>query len=199
MSIKYIIGIDEVGRGALAGPVMVSAVAIPVKLRLRALYGIPLKDSKKLTAKYREAWAEYVRSHPHIRFAISRVSPRVVDRINISRAANRAALRACEKLLLREGIPPRRCRIYLDGGLFLGDKSHHGLPARTIVKADEKFASVKLASIVAKVSRDNYMVKLAKRHPAYGFELHKGYGTKMHMVAVRKHGPSPMHRLTFLD
>ncbi len=238
------IGIDEVGRGSLAGPVVVAAVAMPqsrVKLELhsrtfandtdsRAVREIPLWDSKKLTARRREAWDAHLRAHPHIHFALARVYPRGIERMNISRAANLASVRACIRLLNKCKIT-KGIRVFLDGGLYLSP--HRGssrLPVRsrvkagiktqicadtynirvnprrylrvsatTIVRGDEKIKAVAAASIIAKVHRDRYMARLAKKHPHYGFEVHKGYGTKMHRAAIRKYGPSKAHRLTFLS
>ncbi|MBI2888512.1 MAG: ribonuclease HII [Candidatus Liptonbacteria bacterium] len=208
---RFIIGIDEVGRGALAGPVAVSAVCIPRKLRIRNQELGALKDSKKLTARQRERWAGYIKNHPGISYAIARVYPRGVDGMNIASAANLAALRAFRKLITNRQALITKCKVILDGGLYLGNNSprlslpagrqarpSRRLSARTIVRGDEKFAAVKLASIVAKVSRDRYMVKLHKKYPQYGFAIHKGYGTKRHFAALRRHGPSEVHRLSFL-
>lgn len=191
------IGIDEVGRGALAGPVFVAAVAVPRGIRYQAS-GIrnPLKDSKQLTPKIREAWFRYIKK-AKIPYAVRQVSPRVIDRVNISVAANLAALRAYERLLRTCRVSPDTCRVRLDGGLFLGKRGTYP-HARTIVKGDERMSAIALASIVAKVSRDRYMVRLAKQYSPYGFEEHKGYGTRAHCMALRKHGPSRVHRLTFV-
>ncbi len=188
---RWIVGIDEVGRGALAGPVVVAAAAVPAgfKPHNRALG--TLKDSKKLSAKKREAWCAYWSERQIIAFALARVYPRQIEKRNISRAANLAAARAFGRLT---GI--RNCHVFLDGGLFLGN-GEQPRRAKTIVKGDEKINAIKAASIFAKVHRDRLMRRLAKRYPAYGFEIHKGYGTKMHRRALQAHGPCPAHRLTF--
>jgi ribonuclease HII len=203
---RYVIGIDEVGRGSLAGPVVVAAVCMPAHLRPKTK-NLKLRDSKKLTAKQREEWAAYIKIHPRINFAIARVYPRGIEKLNISGAANLAALRAVRYLSTRYSLLSTRCKIYLDGGLYLGSKkntisinqSNPLISVRTIVRGDEKIKAVAIASIVAKVHRDRLMVRLAKRYPEYGFEVHKGYGTKAHLRAIKKNGPSDAHRLTFLS
>lgn len=225
---RYIIGIDEVGRGSLAGPITVAALAIPKDLRLASLtkfkvqsskFILPLRDSKKLTPKQRWEWFSCIRNHPSIFWDVAHVQPSVIDRINIARAANRAASRALLKLVTNYKLPITQSSIFLDGGLYL-DGWHRArtsqnsnktqnlqstryklgkqFKARTIVRADEKVKAVMLASITAKVIRDRLMCRLHKKFPRYGFDLHKGYGTKAHMAAVRKFGPSRKHRITFL-
>ncbi len=199
---KWIVGIDEVGRGALAGPVTVAAVAIAVDGRGRI---IPrefraLRDSKQLSPATRERWAEALRRHPHVRFALARVYPRGIERMNISAAANRAARRAFDRLGKEKRLSGIAA-IHLDGGLFLGDRSRQrrDIPrAMTVVRADERFPAVAAASIIAKVARDRFMTRLAVRFPAYGFDVHKGYGTAAHRRAIAGAGPCVMHRLTFL-
>ncbi len=215
---KYLIGIDEVGRGSLAGPLLVAAVSLPRGLRLKKGLG-KLKDSKKLTALKREQWFKFLRSEPKIKFALARVQPRTIERMNVSRAANLAALRAFQGLISNFQFPISNCKVLLDGGLYLGNKRGHsqikrGLTrkisglrlsayserwsARTVVRGDEKFTSVKLASILAKVSRDRFMGKLGRLYPQYGFEKNKGYATRAHIRAIRSVGPSELHRATFI-
>lgn len=187
---KYTIGIDEVGRGPLAGPVTVCAAAIRRGMKLGSLpSGVKINDSKKLTAKSREEWAKKLQGGGII-FAISSVSPSVIDRVNVSRAANLAVRRSLGKLSVKNGIPVERSAIFLDGGLYFPG-------GRTIIKADQKIKAVMAASILAKVRRDKYMKKLSARYPAYGFEKHVGYGTRAHIAAIKKHGLSPVHRKTF--
>ncbi|MEK7193586.1 MAG: ribonuclease HII [Patescibacteria group bacterium] len=193
---KYIIGIDEVGRGSLAGPVAVAAASITRGLKLRNTPIGKLKDSKKLTPKKREAWFRYAKAHSDITYEIARVYPRSIEKINISNAANRAATKALGRLIKKLGIKAGDCTVMLDGGLYL--RGVNVPKARTIIRGDERYPAIKLASIVAKVSRDRFMTKLAKKYPVYGFEIHKGYGTKAHFAAIKKHGPSKAHRLTFL-
>ena len=196
---KWIVGIDEVGRGALAGPVVVAAAALPIGATPKSLTLGPLKDSKKLSAKQREAWCEQFFMNPHLEFAIARVYPRQIEKKNISKAANMAAERAFSKLVKDHKLHPASA-VFLDGGLFLGNRV--GAKTRkntmTVIKGDEKIGAIAVASIIAKVHRDDVMRRLGKKYPVYGFEVHKGYGTKAHAKAIRKHGPSEAHRLTFL-
>jgi ribonuclease HII len=202
MKPDWVIGIDEVGRGSLAGPVVVCAAAIPKNFRY-SLKDVPckLRDSKRLTPKQRQAWFKYLTQHPALCYSIARVYPRGIEKLNIASAANLAALRALRRLvsaLCVSPFSPRISRILLDGGLYLGGVGK--LPgATTVIRGDEKYSAVKIASIIAKVSRDRLMARLAKKYPAYGFEIHKGYGTQVHLAAIRRCGPSPIHRLTFLD
>lgn len=203
--IAWIIGIDEVGRGALAGPVTVAAAMFPANVRGRITH-IPsrsLKDSKKLSASRREVWARKLTSVTGVAFAIARIYPRGIDRLNISGAANVAASRALFRLLkCHKSLA--NMQIYLDGGLFLESKEHQRkavktgrMHVETVVKGDERIPAVAAASIIAKVSRDRYMARLAKEYPAYGFEIHKGYGTVAHRRAILKNGRCAAHRLTF--
>lgn len=191
-----IIGIDEAGRGALAGPVVVGAVAIKRGFYPKDNSLPPLRDSKKLSHNHRALWFEYIKEHPEIYYSSGRVYQRTIDDINIAKSANLAASRALEKMF-RE-IPPQKASVILDGSLYLGKNEHNDIKSRTIIRGDEKFVSIKLASIVAKVIRDKYMIKNCHRYPEYGFESHKGYGTKLHKKMIRKHGISELHRLTYI-
>jgi ribonuclease HII len=198
---KWVVGIDEVGRGALAGPVVVAAAMIAVDKtgQPKHIPFLGLKDSKKLSAHARVKWVNYFKSQANVRFALARVYPRGIERLNISAAANRAALKALSQLSKKYDFPAST-PIILDGGLFLGSKTmqkgHKN--AITVVKGDKKFPAVAAASIIAKVSRDRFMVRLSKKYPAYGFEVHKGYGTTVHRRAIKKAGACEAHRLTFL-
>ncbi len=190
MKYRYIIGIDEVGRGPLAGPVTVCAAAVPRGMKFDPLpNGVKLDDSKKLTARSREAWAKKLKEYGLV-FAISSITPAVIDRINIAKAANRAAERSLKKLAEQKGIPLKQSLIFLDGGLYVDG-------GRTVIRADGRINAVKAASILAKVRRDKYMKKAALEYPKYGFEKHVGYGTKSHIAAIKKHGLSSVHRKTF--
>jgi ribonuclease HII len=205
---KWIIGMDEVGRGALAGPVVVAVARIEGSNWLPKRGDLAtLKDSKKLSASQREQWFDYVTHHPNISFAIARVYPRQIEKHNISGAANLAALRAYKKLVADLSIVTAivtantPAKIFLDGGLFLGNgilKRENPYRAKTMVKADETISAVAIASIIAKVHRDRFMVKLAKQYPQYGFEIHKGYGTKQHRQALKRQGISKVHRRSFM-
>lgn len=181
----YIIGIDEAGRGPLAGPVAVGGIKISNQ-KLNMLRGI--KDSKKLSAIQREAWFAKLTSHPHIAWAVARVHQKTIDRINISQAANLAAKRVYKKLA--RGRP---WLALLDGGLYLPKK----FPSQTIIKGDEKIPVIAAASIIAKVTRDRMMLRLHKKYPQYRFDIHKGYGTVLHRTLIKKYGRSEVHRKSF--
>lgn len=216
---SYIIGIDEVGRGPLAGPVVVCAVAIPKNLCLTKIVSqIPLRDSKKLTSSQRRAWATSIKSNGRIHSVIASASSTLIDRINVTRSANRAVSRTLAKLL--PTLPsPCRVSVFLDGGLFVHEtrtmkyekrgksfsilthsnaKKTIRFSATTIIKGDETISTISLASIVAKEHRDTLMHRAHKKYPHYGFDHHVGYGTKKHISAIKKHGASPLHRKSFL-
>jgi len=194
---RYVIGIDEVGRGPLAGPVVVTAVCIPVAFKSSKILG-KVKDSKQLTQKEREAWSRYLRSEPIVKYATVAIHPKAIDRLNISNAANRAAEQALKKLSVKSKVNIKTSKIILDGGLYIGSKAaQKNYNARTTPKADERFPVVSYASIIAKVYRDRYMTRQDAKYREYGFAAHKGYGTLAHRRALRKHGRSPLHRLTF--
>ena len=187
----------------MAGPVTVCALALPADWKNKT--GNKLKDSKKLTIKQREIWLEYINNHSEFFYEIQSISPKVIDKINISKAANLAATRAVKKLTINnKRLVKNISRIFLDGGLYLNPLvlSHEIVPvwkkAKTVIKGDEKIPAISLASIVAKVHRDKLMVKMHKKYPKYGFDRHKGYGTLFHRKAIKNHGRSPIHRLTFL-
>ena len=197
---KYVIGIDEVGRGALAGPLSVGVVAFrlgtgfdPTVLRSLKLH---LRDSKKLTPKERERWVKYLRKREDIKFRVASVSSKVVDRLNVSRAANLAVTRAFEKLA-DERVLRTKPLVFLDGGLYLKGDWGERLRVRTIVRGDEKINAIKLASIVAKVHRDRLMTRRHEKYPHYDFPKHKGYGTARHIRSLRRHGLSDIHRKSF--
>lgn len=211
MKAKYIIGLDEVGRGALAGNVTVAAVALPAKFRIqnselrikkksKNFELAKIRDSKKLTPKQREIWFERIKKDLHLPCAVANISPQKIDKTNISKAANLAAQNAFQRLMKNSELRIKNCRICLDGGLYLRnlELKTWNLKPKTIIKGDEKILAIALASIVAKVSRDRQMKNLHKKYPQYGLANHKGYGTKRHFKAIKKHGPSKIHRLTFL-
>lgn len=193
------VGIDEVGRGPLAGPVTVCAFALPVRAQWFKRVKLPLRDSKQLSASQRERWVGEIRraaKKGEAIFAVRSIPPAHIDRINISRAANLAATRAFRRV---QSLIPAGSKIVLpvllDGGLKVN------LPVRQLVhaKADERYPVVSLASITAKVSRDRRMCRLALVYPCYQFDENKGYGTALHIRALRKRGPSPEHRRTFIS
>lgn len=195
---RGILGIDEVGRGALAGPVFVAAVWINNKFLCREKNILrTLKDSKQLTPNERENWYRYFIRVPDIIWSIAKVSPRVIDQINVSQAANLAAFRGYHRII----HVVRADEIYLDGGLYLKSRmwqENNVAHATTLPKADEIYNAVMAASIMAKVMRDQYMKRLDQIYQGYSFGIHKGYGTPFHRGAIRNLGPSVVHRLTFL-
>lgn len=185
---KYIIGLDEVGRGCFAGPITVGAVLKNGRVNLRGI-----KDSKKLSAKQREEW---IPKFKNLKIAISSVGAPIIDKIGISRAATLAVGRCLRKLNSKHEFRNSNFgfRILLDGSLY-APKTY--LNQTTIIKGDEKIPIIAAASIVAKVHRDKKMIRLHKRFPEYGLDEHKGYGTRRHQLAIKKYGLSPLHRRSF--
>lgn len=177
-----IAGVDEVGRGPLAGPVYAAAVILPPDLN--KLEG--MRDSKKLSAKTREALYEKILNQA-LGVGLAEVSAREVDRLNILQAA----LLAMKQAVL--ALNPAPQFLLVDGHLELPLK----LPQQAIIKGDDRSLSIAAASIIAKVSRDRHMEKLDALYPQYGFAQHKGYGTAYHWEALRRYGPCPEHRLSF--
>ena len=179
---RLICGIDEVGRGPLAGPVVAGAVILPKNCEI--LY---LNDSKQLSAEKREQLYDIILEHA-VAVGIGIVSPQRIDEINILQATFLAMERAMAQL-----APPPELAL-IDGNR----SKDFGLPVRTIVKGDSLSASIAAASILAKVTRDRLMEQYDEQYPQYGFAVHKGYGTKRHYEALREYGPCPIHRRTFL-
>jgi ribonuclease HII len=188
---KFLVGVDEVGRGPIAGPVAVCAflwkdrdVPLPEKI----------KDSKKLSPQKREEWFSVIEeweSSGVVSFEVSFVDSNTIDEVGISPSISQAL----NKALYRLKVDPKNVMILLDGGLYAPDQYSY---QETIIKGDENESIIALASIVAKVTRDRYMEKISELYPVYGFDVHKGYGTKDHYMAIKKHGPSPLHRRSFL-
>ncbi len=181
-TINAIAGVDEAGRGPLAGPVCAAAVILP-----RGLVIDGLNDSKKLSDKRRRELMPIIKQEA-LAYGIAFASEQEIDEINILQATFLAMKRALSEL---NGMA--------DFALIDGNRStDFGLPMRTVVKGDSLSANIAAASILAKVTRDDYMLELAKQYPGYGFEIHKGYGTKAHYEAIDRLGISPVHRRTFL-
>ena len=175
-------GVDEAGRGPLAGPVYAAAVILP-----RGYTHPVLNDSKKLSEKRREeVFADIVRDA--VAFAVGVATEREIDEINILNATFLAMKRAVDGLSVRPDFA------YIDGNQY----PHTGIAEETIIKGDALCMSVAAASVVAKVSRDLFMLTLADKYPEYQFEKHKGYGTALHYEMLRKYGVSPVHRRSFL-
>lgn len=179
---SLICGVDEAGRGPLAGPVYAAAVILP---RDAVIEG--LNDSKKLTEKKREALFDVITERA-LTYGIASASVEEIEKLNILNATFLAMNRAIDKL---DPIPELAL---IDGNRSTGI----AMPSRCIVKGDSHCADIAAASILAKVSRDRYMLTLAEKYPQYHFEQHKGYGTKLHYEALREYGPSPEHRPSFL-
>ena len=182
LGLHPICGVDEAGRGPLAGPVCAAAVILPEHLQIPGL-----TDSKKLTDKKRRELFPIIQEQA-IAYGIGLASEQEIDEINILQATFLAMGRALEQLSVRPALA------LIDGNR----ETDFGLPVKTVVKGDSLSANIAAASILAKVTRDNLMLELAQQHPEYGFDIHKGYGTKAHYEALRTYGPCPIHRRSFL-
>jgi len=203
---RYVVGLDEAGRGPLAGPVVASAVVITtakVKNQKSKIKNIlkRIKDSKKLTPKKREEFYNLLTNHPQIKWGIGKVSEKVIDKINILEATKLAMERAVKNLEKKHHIlkmidwtlSKKVGFLILDGKI----KLDLPIPQKSIIKADEKVFSCAAASILAKVYRDRIMKRYHKRYPRYGFDKHKGYPTLQHRKMLKKYGPCKIHRKTF--
>lgn len=179
---RVIAGLDEAGRGPLAGPVVAAACVIP-----EDRYIIGIDDSKKLTAEKRHAIFDEIKSDGSIKFSIGIVSPEEIDRINIYQASLAAMLQALEQLSV---VPD----MLLVDGMHL---DYSSIPCKKIIKGDQLSQSIAAASIIAKETRDKMMREYHLKWPHYGFDKHKGYGTAGHIEAIAKYGQCPIHRLTF--
>ena len=182
LCLRLICGVDEAGRGPLAGPVCAAAVILPKHLQIPGL-----TDSKKLTDKKRRELFPIIQEQA-VAYGIGLASEQEIDEINILQATFLAMRRALDQLTVRPEIA------LIDGNR----ETDFGLPVKTVVKGDSLSANIAAASILAKVTRDNLMLEMAGKYPEYGFEIHKGYGTKAHYEALRTYGPCPIHRKTFL-
>lgn len=177
----FVCGVDEAGRGPLAGPVFAAAVILGEPACIKGL-----ADSKKLTAKRREALAEEIRIRA-VCWAVASASVEEIDALNILQASLLAMRRAVI------GLEPQPAEILVDG-LHV---PRVDMPARAVVQGDAKVPAISAASILAKVARDALMLELHAAYPGYGFDRHKGYGTALHMAALRSLGPTPAHRRSF--
>ena len=181
-TVQLICGVDEAGRGPLAGPVCAAAVILPRDLQIPGL-----TDSKKLTDKKRRELFPVIQEQA-IAYGIGLASEQEIDENNILQATFLAMRRALDQLSVRPDLA------LIDGNR----ETDFGLPVKTVVKGDSLSANIAAASILAKVTRDNIMIQLSEQYPEYGFEIHKGYGTKAHYAALTEHGASPVHRRSFL-
>lgn len=187
---RYIVGIDEAGRGPIAGPVAVGVVALPVEF----VGGATFRDSKGLPQHKREVVFGELRQRTAqgaARYAVAQTGAAAIDRFGIGGAVNRAMARALRHI----DIAPEECVVLLDGGLRAPAIYRY---QETIIKGDEKVYAIALASIAAKVTRDAYMRRASWRYPQYGFEAHKGYGTREHYKTLKAHGLCDIHRRSFL-
>ena len=188
---KYLIGVDEVGRGPLAGPVAVGAVLVSPRM-LKNFHDI--KESKQLTSQQREEWVAEMQALrcDELHIAVSMVHASTIDRIGIVLAIRSALSRSLKKL----EVVGSECQVLLDGGLYAPERFIH---QRTIIGGDRAETVIAMASVAAKVHRDRYMVRLHKKYPVYNFDQHKGYGTSGHMIALKTHGLSVVHRVSFCN
>ncbi|MBU4351128.1 ribonuclease HII [Candidatus Parcubacteria bacterium] len=201
---KLIAGLDEAGRGPLAGPVLAGAVSITNRRFINKDFR-GLKDSKKLSAKQREKFYKLIVEHPDLEWGIGKVSEKIIDRVNILEATKLAMAKAIVNLnrkLKSELYPFSHDRrkmgitdfLILDGNFKINNTN---VPQKSIIKGDEKVFSCAAASVIAKVTRDRIMTNYHEKYPKYRFDLHKGYATKLHMTMLKKHGFCEIHRKTF--
>ena len=197
---KKIIGLDEAGRGPLAGPVTAAAVLILLPNKISLLKNeifkkilLQARDSKKLSSKKREEIFRLIKKCSLIQFSYASVSEKVIDKINIEQATFKA-MRICLKKLRINPKNSQHCLILVDGNRNIPQINYL---QKTIIKGDDKILSIALASIIAKVIRDKKMITLAKKYSNYHFEIHKGYPTKLHRKLLKKYGPCKIHRKSY--
>lgn len=194
---QYVVGVDEAGRGALAGPVCVGAVLMPIDFKWEDAFqliagrgDVRIRDSKQISAQQRDILYDFITLNRDLRSMAALVPASRIDEVGIVAATNEAAAQAIGGL----NANPANTVVLLDAGLRIPDvwqqESH--------VRGDEQFPAIALASMIAKVTRDRHMEGVALIQPGYGFEVHKGYGTVVHRRAIKEKGPSPVHRKTFL-
>jgi len=186
---KYIVGLDEAGRGPLSGPVVAAAVIL--KNKKSKIQNVGIKDSKQLSFKKREELYELIIKNKDIKWGIGIVSEKVIDRINIKNASELAMERAVLKLKIKPDF------LLIDGN-NINNRRLKNTEHKLIVKGDSRVFSCAAASILAKVKRDRIMARLHKKYPKYRFDLHKGYPTKLHYKMIRKHGSCKIHRKSFV-
>lgn len=178
--LKYLAGIDEVGRGAWAGPVVVAAVILPPDFKNQEV-----TDSKKLTAKKRQRLSNLIKEQA-VAYTIVEGDNLLIDQLNILNATKNTMLKAIDNLSIKPNA------LLIDAVELPVD-----IPAKSIIKGDQQSTSIAAASIIAKVYRDDLMIKMAELYPQYHFEKNKGYGTKEHQLALKEHGPIAIHRQSF--
>jgi len=191
--ILYTVGIDEAGRGPLAGPVAVGVVIAPKNFNKKLLTGV--RDSKKLSHAQREAWFEKLKvwkKEGELDYAVALVSAHIIDTKGITFAIKKG-MKECLKKVKADSTA---CEVLLDGSLKAPEEFKH---QKTIIKGDDKIPLISLASIAAKVTRDRKMLQMAKVYPKYNFEVHKGYGTAFHRHQIQILGPCEIHRQSFIQ
>ena len=197
---RFVLGVDEVGMGCLAGPVVVCAVLFNKKFFTRPHKKLRwLRDSKLLLPRQRERFVSELLKERGLKFQTARCLPKTIDKINVYQAARLAMRRAIRKLVYRKQRPKTpnlklKTIVLVDGKTKIAGLD---IPQMAIVKGDRKVFSIACASLIAKVARDKMMKKYAKKFPNYGFERHKGYGTKFHQAQLAALGPSKIHRRSF--
>lgn len=182
LGFEVIAGVDEAGRGPLAGPLVAAACILPEGYTLRGI-----DDSKKLTGQLRYTLYQDLILHPNIHFGIGIVEPSEIDALNIHNATLEAMKRACQRLA-------KKPQFLLVDGCHTFDS---GIPTEAVVDGDQKAQVIAAASVIAKVTRDHIMMGYHDLYPEYGFKNHKGYGTKEHLDAIDAHGATPIHRMSF--
>lgn len=190
----YIVGIDEVGRGPIAGPVAVCSFICKAEFFDSIQIDTPLRDSKKLSAKQREEWYAYLtkcKKENLCNYSVSYVEAGNIDKFGIAPSIKKALQVSLKEVTQN----PKEVFVYLDGGLKAPEEFIY---QETVIKGDELHKVISCASIVAKVSRDRLMIKYGEQYPEYGFENHVGYGTASHYKAIKKHGTTPLHRKSFI-
>ncbi len=199
---QYIIGIDEVGRGPIAGPVTVCAFAIrqvDIQKFSRFAKKLGITDSKKLTEKKRTELSNILctmQINGECDFSIMMTSAHIIDRQGISVAIKMALQKSLDDVCTRQKISPDQVFVFLDGSLYAPTEYGH---QETIIKGDGLIPVISAASILAKVHRDRYMTATAKKYPGYAWEQNKGYGTRLHYQGIKKQGITKLHRKSFLD
>ena len=179
---QCICGVDEAGRGPLAGPVCAATVILPPNMEIPGL-----NDSKKLSDKKRRELVPVIKESA-LAYGIAFADEKEIDSVNILQATFLAMERAIAQLSVKPDLA------LIDGNR----EKDFGLPVKTVIHGDSLSASIAAASVLAKVTRDDLMLEIAKEYPQYNFEIHKGYGTKAHYAALQQHGPCPIHRMSFL-
>ena len=188
MTTNWTIGVDEAGRGPLAGPVSVGVCAVPDGFDMSLFTGI--RDSKTLSEKKRDEWYTKITKETVLRWSVVLISAEYIDREGIVPAIRAGLTRALQKVT----CAPEDSVVLLDGGLHAPEEYGN---QKTIIRGDASEPLISAAAILAKVTRDHYMLEQAHKYPEYGFERHKGYGTKQHREAIVQHGMSKLHRKTF--